>query len=63
MPTKKATTNKPVTANRGVEETVSATYPVILQQPAPKETVCQVCGHVNKGETKICEMCSNYLFD
>lgn len=28
-----------------------------------RETVCGVCGHINKGQSLICEMCSNYLFD
>ena len=63
MPTKKVSTDKPVAAKRDAEEKpVASPCSVVLQQPAPKETVCDVCGHVNRGETMICEMCSNYLF-
>lgn len=29
----------------------------------PVKRICEVCGHVNKGNSLICEMCSNYLFD
>lgn len=25
--------------------------------------ICEVCGHINYGNSLICEMCSNYLFD
>lgn len=34
-----------------------------LGEPAARKIVCEVCGHVNKGDSLICEMCSNYLFD
>lgn len=38
-------------------------FPVVVQQPATTETVCKMCGHINRGDSLICEMCSNYLFD
>ena len=34
-----------------------------LSEQAERKIVCEVCGHVNKGDSLICEMCSNYLFD
>lgn len=34
-----------------------------LGEPTERKIVCEVCGHVNKGDSLICEMCSNYLFD
>ena len=49
-------------ATGGNGEHSATVCPVVVQQPAPRETVCEVCGHVNKGQTLICEMCSNYLF-
>ena len=45
------------------EHTVHTICPAAdLRQTPQRETVCVVCGHVNRGETLICEMCSNYLF-
>lgn len=41
---------------------VSSTCPYSATQQQ-RETVCSVCGHINKGQSLICEMCSNYLFD
>lgn len=36
---------------------------VKVAAPEQRETVCEVCGHINKGSALICEKCSNYLFD
>ena len=36
---------------------------VNLGEAARRETVCKVCGHINRGNSFICKMCSNYLFD
>ena len=33
------------------------------REKKPNVRVCAVCGHVNKSDSWICEMCSNYLFD
>lgn len=33
------------------------------KQARPNPCVCQVCGHINKDGSLICEMCSNYLID
>ena len=30
--------------------------------PNKEYVICKVCGHKNKPDTGICEMCSNYLF-
>ena len=33
-----------------------------IDLPQQDYVVCVVCGHKNKKEVGICEMCSNYLF-
>ena len=62
MPEKNINTDKTTEARVGEERSASI-CPVATQQSAQTETVCEVCGHVNKGQSLICEMCSNYLFD
>ena len=29
----------------------------------PEGVICKVCGHKNTGDTGMCAMCSNYLFN
>ena len=61
---KKTKTEQPALERTDEQRPVQPTFPVInMPAPPAKETVCVVCGHVNRGETLICEMCSNYLFD
>lgn len=45
------------------EPSVYTICPVADLKDATHGTVCAVCGHINKGQSLICEMCSNYLFD
>lgn len=46
-----------------VKVTLQAVQPEAAQPKVPSERVCEVCGHVNKSSSWICEMCSNYLID
>jgi len=36
---------------------------IFFPQQQEETIVCDVCGHVNKKNVAICEMCSNYLFE
>ena len=46
-----------------IEQSLTPSTDSLELSVASRETVCVVCGHVNKSDSLICEMCSNYLFD
>ena len=59
MPEKKQQPTSTAPSNASGGQTFS--QPVYVQQPV-EEHVCEVCGHINRGPSLICAMCSNYLF-
>lgn len=54
-------TDKTSESRVGRDHSVS-TCSVVPPQPSQREIACEVCGHINTGQSLICEMCSNYLF-